>query len=478
MQQKPLVLPIRTALGTYFYETCRNEIVVVNERLFEYIEQVCTHDSDNIPVADDIKQQYNELQSNGYLSPGCVEEILHPATAQAANLLDRGVSMLSLQVTQQCNLRCKYCIYSEEKNLSQRSHSSNVMTLDVAKKAILFYRRHAIDTRNPVIGFYGGEPLLAFPTIVKAVEYAEDIFEGRDVSYNITTNGTLLTDEIIDFFLKHDFKITFSLDGPKAVHDRNRVFRDGSGSYDLVISSIQRIYAKAPEAMKNLNISMVIQPDQNYGELLSIFTEPILKNINVIPAIVEEDAIAKPLSAGYISDFSYDSFLSLVDYYRDEKTHYSNPLQTSNINAYEQSIRDVKPTNLRPISAPGGPCVPGKLRMLVDCFGKIFPCERIDESTDMQIGTIEQGFDIGQVEKILNVGRLTPNLCKKCWAFPFCGICARASSEGGKLSATRRVSSCEKARLNAHRVIMGKILTYENQCHMQKLNHLLGGNVL
>ncbi len=478
MRQKPLVLPIRTALGTYFYETNRNEIVVVNEQLFECIEQVCTHDSDEILVADEIEQQYDELQSNGYLSPGCVEDILHPATAQLANLLDRGISMLSLQITQQCNLRCKYCIYSEDKNLSQRSHSSNVMTIDVAKKAILFYRQHSIDVGKPVICFYGGEPLLAFPTIVKAVEYAEDVFEGRDISYNITTNGTLLSDEIIDFLLDHDFKITFSLDGPKAVHDRNRVFQNGSGSYDQVISNILKIHSKAPEAMEKMNISMVIQPDQDYRELISIFNEPALKDISVIPAVVEENSISKQLSSDYISDFSYESFLSLVEYFRDKKICHSNPLQTSYINGFKQNIDKVKPTYLGSISAPGGPCIPGKLRMFIDCFGNIFPCERVDESADMKIGTIEQGFDIDRVDKIMNVARLTPDLCKKCWAFPFCGICAKASSEEGKLSASRRAISCKDARYNAYSIIMGKILIYENQQHMRKMNQILGGKVL
>lgn len=138
MQKKPLVLPVRTALGEYFYETSRNEIVVVNEQLLEYIEHVLSNDSEEILVSDDTKRQFDELQNNGYLSPGYVEDVLHPATAHVENLLNRGVERLSLQVTQQCNLRCKYCIYSEDSNFSQRSHSSNIMSLDIAKKQLCF----------------------------------------------------------------------------------------------------------------------------------------------------------------------------------------------------------------------------------------------------------------------------------------------------------------------------------------------------
>ena len=103
------------------------------------------------------------------------------------------------------------------------------MSLETAKKAILFYREHSRDKDRAIIGFYGGEPLLAFPLIVESVKYAEEIFAGVDISFNITTNATLLTDEIIDFLLDHHFKLTFSLDGPNEVQDKNRIFANGSG---------------------------------------------------------------------------------------------------------------------------------------------------------------------------------------------------------------------------------------------------------
>lgn len=477
MKGKPLVLPIRTAIGTYFYETCRNEIVAVNERLFEYIEQKCSNNSGNLPDTPiEIVEQYDELLENGYLASGNVEEILHPATTQLANLLGRGIDKLTLQITQQCNLRCKYCIYSEGSNPNQRSHSSNLMSLEMAKAALMFYRQHTIDMDKVVIGFYGGEPLLAYSTIVQTVEYAEEIFAGKEISYNITTNGTLLTDEIIDFLLEHDFYITFSLDGPKEVQDRNRVFRDGKGSYDTVINNIRKVFAKNPDAMKRSSISMVIQPDQDYKELLTLFSEPALKEVNLIPAVVEEDSVTKRLSKQYITAFNYDAFLALVDYFRAEETQYDNPLQSSNIQGYDQNILKVKSTLLGPVSAPGGPCVPGKLKLFIDCFGNLYPCEKVDEKIGMQIGSISDGFDLKRVSEILNVGNLTPDLCKECWAFPLCTICAKRSTEDGALSASRRTQACSESRLYAYSVIMEKILVYENQQHMQRMNHLLGGN--
>ncbi len=58
-----------------------------------------------------------------------------------------------MQLTQNCNFRCKYCIYSETHNTRQRSHSTERMTWETAKKAIDFLREHSVDSPEVNIGF-------------------------------------------------------------------------------------------------------------------------------------------------------------------------------------------------------------------------------------------------------------------------------------------------------------------------------------
>lgn len=137
---KPLVLPIRTPLGTYLYDGNNNEILLVEESLFSYVCNVLDSDGNlNCEPPAEIQQYVKKLNECGYLLPSNVKEIFHPLTSISEFLLNRSMGNLVLQVTQSCNLRCRYCIYSESSNLSQRSHSSLTMSFDIAKKAIDFY---------------------------------------------------------------------------------------------------------------------------------------------------------------------------------------------------------------------------------------------------------------------------------------------------------------------------------------------------
>lgn len=144
----PLALPIRTPLGYYIYDANCNEILKVSNELFDYIKNLLA-DHQNCEFASaSCEADYSSLQEAGYLLPSMVKQIVHPATAISEILLDRSLGQLTLQVTQRCNLRCKYCIYSEDLNCNQRSHSQNTMTFETAKKAIDFYRLHSIDSRS------------------------------------------------------------------------------------------------------------------------------------------------------------------------------------------------------------------------------------------------------------------------------------------------------------------------------------------
>ncbi|MFZ3070522.1 MAG: radical SAM protein [Anaerolineaceae bacterium] len=112
------------------------------------------------------------------------------------------------------------------------------MTWKVAKRALDFLWEHSIDSGEVNVGFYGGEPLLEFPLIQKVVGYSKYLFWGKQLTFSITTNGTLLNPEIILFFQEHNFSLGISLDGPKEINDRNRVFANGKGTFDSVLHNI------------------------------------------------------------------------------------------------------------------------------------------------------------------------------------------------------------------------------------------------
>lgn len=83
---------------------------------------------------------------------------------------------------------------------------------------------HSVDRENISIGFYGGEPLLNFDLIKNIVNYANNIFLGKELIYSITTNLTVITNEMLRFFEDNKFEIMVSLDGAKESNDKNRKY--------------------------------------------------------------------------------------------------------------------------------------------------------------------------------------------------------------------------------------------------------------
>lgn len=137
---------------------------------------------------------------------------------------------LLLMISQDCNLRCKYC-YATGGSYGEKRRFMDTKT---AEKAIDV----AFSLGNiKSIVFFGGEPLLNFELIKHLVNYTKK----RDIVYGFVTNGTLLTDEMIKFFKKNNFYITISLDGPKEVNDANRIYPDSRGTYDVIIKTIEKL---------------------------------------------------------------------------------------------------------------------------------------------------------------------------------------------------------------------------------------------
>ena len=470
---KPLVFLYRTAFGFYFYETSRNEIVKVSQALYEFIQAILAgQGEEEIDASENVKAEYRELRECGYLSPPHVQMVHHPLTEGLDIMLKRKVDKITLQVTQDCNLRCSYCIYSEGSNFGQRTHTHKSMSLSTAKKALDFYRKNSPDTEKVSIGFYGGEPLLKFDLIKDVVAYAEEIFRGKEIIYSITTNATLLNDEVIDFLLNHKFKILISIDGPERVQNKNRRFRDGTGSYQKVMQNVSKMYNKDPDRLGKVTLSMVIDPAQDYNEITTLFYEPVMKNVGLLYSFVEEDAQTLLPSQEYVSEHNYAMFLAFVMHFRNNDKTFPSKLVEQDIIVYKDGINRFKTSILPLASAPSGPCVPGKSKLFVSCTGDLYPCERVNENNCMKIGSLEEGFDLDNIKTILNVSKLNGGKCKTCWAFSLCTVCVKRADDNGRLSEKKMAHACEEARRIAINKIANKVLAFENECHERKMTKM------
>lgn len=144
-----------------------------------------------------------------------------------------------LGLTARCNLSCPYCF----------THQHNEdMTYEIAKKGVEFAiknHKESLDPEKdnvPSIIFFGGEPMLKFDSIIKPLieEY------GTQINWSMTTNGTLLTEDVVDFLYQHDVNFMLSFDGIKEVQDIQRPGK-GFSSYDKVMKNIPYILVRFPD---------------------------------------------------------------------------------------------------------------------------------------------------------------------------------------------------------------------------------------
>lgn len=137
-------------------------------------------------------------------------------------------------VTTSCNMSCVYC---QANNGVESSHL--VMDKEMAERAVDI----ALQSPEPSLGFefQGGEPLLNFDIIEHIVEYAEEHKGYHDIAYTVVTNLTLLTEKMLEFFVKYNFGISTSVDGDELVHNNNRVFANGKGTFSTVMKSVDTV---------------------------------------------------------------------------------------------------------------------------------------------------------------------------------------------------------------------------------------------
>lgn len=450
--EKPFIHLFSTPGGYYIYDINANTVLKANKHVHNLLEaeqkNIQNDNSSQNVEADNI---ITRMRRDGYLSSKRISEIVHSEDEILEDLLDSRLSLLTLQVTQQCNLRCKYCLYSG--SYLNRTHSDKRMSEEIAKKSIDFYINRSCNTPELNLGFYGGEPLLEFDFVKKCMEYVEEKAEGKKVRYNITTNGTLLNDGIVECFEKHGVSLMISLDGPREVHDKNRRFAfNDSGTFDVIMRNMDNIKTKYPDYYRSIHFNIVIDPENSFSSINEFFMNfELTKEGNVNSTFVTEryNKNSVRVNEDIIKERGYELFKGLL--WQTERLDGSNISSIiKNDFAKEKTAMEIfmKPAKALPDKGHhSGPCVPGAARMFVDINGNLFPCERVSESSEaMKIGSIETGFDIGKIRELINIGKLTEEKCKDCWAFRTCEQCAACADAVTGLSADKKMSMCGIAK--------------------------------
>ncbi|MCX5636943.1 MAG: radical SAM protein [Planctomycetota bacterium] len=360
---------------------------------------------------------------------------------------------LLLELTQQCNLRCEYCVYGSHYHRA-RPHRQQSISVEIAEGAIRDFLQHA--HHHCVIGFYGGEPMLEFDLIRHCIELAEPMAEklGKDLVWIMTTNGTLLTDEKLDFLCQHNVSIMISMDGPKSLHDRYRRYQDGKGSFDLIMQNVERFVKRHPKYYKR-GFIMTMAPPYELNACIEFFDKWAdsfpLSRVTLL-SYNEDQSFVKSAYSGnnkceiegcrrivngdesYIQQLmdedaesmrqAWLQYVEAVVHNGFEKVVSLPQLRFHHLlcNSCMLAIHNRRVTDIEQCGFPRYPCFPGQSRLFCDVEGNYYPCERGCQVPVFRIGSVRNGLDYNKIRELMELsGRVLD--CGNCSIQNLCGIC-------------------------------------------------------
>lgn len=354
------------------------------------------------------------------------------------------ISQVTFELTERCNLRCKYCVYQDEQG-GFRTFGENDMTIDTIKSVIDMLAKSSKD--EVFVTFYGGEPLLRFDLLKGCIDYCKERLVHKKVSYNLTTNATLINDEIAEYIASlGDHFTTVSIDGPKDIHDDNRVFCNGDGTFDKTISGLKKlIKAEGENAKENININSVLakKDTQTFDVVQKFFNnqEWLPKGIEISTSYVDKgDVEFEYLGVDTESDlnftknniepFGVDAIDPLKHWYFNQVNDTSQNLKSNNIISKSDVDRGLHSIHSRMITDKpiprywmNGCCTPASRRLYVTVDGNFKLCEKMGPSPS--IGNASSGIDLNKIDKyyIKDYINETKKLCNDCWAIRLCSLC-------------------------------------------------------
>lgn len=182
---------------------------------------------------------YQELKEKGFVFDNQESFLVRARDKYRSgkSYLFHATSLHIFVITNTCNMKCIYCQAQDSSSLKK-----GLMSYETAKKAVDIALCSPEDFLT--FEFQGGEPLLNFDILKYIVEYSESTKGNKQVSYNIVSNLVMLTDEIIDFCIRHKISVSTSLDGPASVQNKNRMLISEEGSYDIVTKKMYKLRAR------------------------------------------------------------------------------------------------------------------------------------------------------------------------------------------------------------------------------------------
>lgn len=296
---------------------------------------------------------------------------------------------VNVWVTLRCNFRCRYC-YEKSK------YQDEDLSFESADKLVELIKNNVKAGQLLKVNFHGGEPTLNFDVIKYIVLRLENEIS-NEKQFGMTTNASLLNDDMIDFLCTHFTRnISISIDGKKETHEYNRKCVQGQVSYEQIFSNALKILSR----VKSVRIRMTYDR-KNVNQIYE----------NVRFFIENGFKIIVPVADSFTKDWTNEDF-EIVE------------IEFLKIKKYlaEKEITDIKFYELDNEFNQIGQCTGGNDYYNIDAYGDIYPCTFVVGDKTHKIGSLYHGIDYEKLKEIdcINNNRDKVVACKECLLFDYC----------------------------------------------------------
>ncbi len=354
------------------------------------------------------------------------------------------VKALCLHIAHDCNLACKYCFAEEGEYHGRRA----LMSYEVGKQALDFLIANSGNRRNLEVDFFGGEPLMNWQVVKDLVAYGrqQEKLHNKRFRFTVTTNGVLLDDEIQEFVNREMDNVVLSLDGRKEVNDRMRPFRNGKGSYDLIVPKFQKL-AESRGQERYYVRGTFTRNNPDFSEDILHFADLGFKQMSIEPVVGEE---SDPYAIR-----TEDLPKIMEEYDKLAKVMIEREKEGKGFNFFHFMI-----------DLDGGPCVAKRLSgcgsgteyLAVTPWGDLYPCHQFVGKEEFLMGNVREGIvrpEIRDEFKSCNV--YSKKKCRDCFARFYCsgGCMANSYNFHGTIHDAYDIG-CEMQRKRVECAIMIK----------------------